>query len=597
MRMPSQFNAFMFHFIRKQWLGFLGILLTSLVWSFNESFFPFFIKLLIDAVSGLNPHQGHVFKTLGPILFGIGCLWLAMEAALRFQTYMMKVTFPRFRANIREAVFDYVREHSHEYFTVNFGGTIANKINGLPKSCERILETVCTHIIAILAAFFISIILMGRVSIFFAFMMFIWIVLHIGTTFVFLRKINETSQGHSESVSVLSGQIADCLSNILNVRLFARGLYESRYLKKFQKEEIQKSERAAGMIQLVQLIQGIFSFLLMTLVIYTLIYGWSQGWVTLGDFSLIIMSSFGMMGMIWFVDSQISEIFHEVGVVKASLELVSESHQVRDIEGAQPLRAVKGEIRFDRVTFTYKRNSNLFKDKSLIIKAGQKVGLVGFSGSGKTTFANLILRLYDVNEGRILIDGQNISRVTQDSLHEQIAVIPQDSSLFHRTLMENIRYGRLDATDEDVIEASKKAYCHTFIEHLEHGYQTLAGERGGKLSGGQRQRIAIARAILKNAPILILDEATSALDSMTEKLIQKSLKELMKNCTALVIAHRLSTLADMDRILVFDKGRIIEDGSVDGLLKKNGFFAQIRKMQNHGFLPEEPLSLKSDMYE
>ncbi|MBL0941982.1 MAG: ABC transporter ATP-binding protein [Alphaproteobacteria bacterium] len=397
----------------------------------------------------------------------------------------------------------------------------------------------------------------------------------------------KTAQDHSEIVSQMTGQIVDCLSNIMNVRLFARESYERQYFRQFQNDEILRSKRAANVIQIVQLIQGVLSFLLMILVIYTLIYGWSQSWVTLGDFSLIIMTAFTMMGLIWFIDSQISLLFREIGVIRASLSLISEVHAVKDIEGAQPIKITAGEILFDRVTFNYKRNSNLFEDESLIIKAGQKVGLVGFSGSGKTTFANLILRFYDVTSGRIMIDGQDIARVTQASLREQVAMIPQEPGLFHRTLMENIRYGRLDATDEEIIEAAKRAHCHEFIERLDQGYQTLVGEGGGKLSGGQRQRLAVARAILKNAPILILDEATSALDSVTEKLIQESLKDLMKNCTTLIIAHRLSTLADMDRVLVFDKGQVIEDGSVQELTKRKGYFARMWKMQSHGFLPEE----------
>ena len=238
------------------------------------------------------------------------------------------------------------------------------------------------------------------------------------------------------------------------------------------------------------------------------------------------------------------------------------------------------------MTFHYDEGAHLFNNKNVIIQSGQKVGLVGLSGSGKSTFVNLILLLFDVESGKIVIDGQNIRKVTQESLRENIAMIPQDVSLFHRTLMENIRYGRTDATDEEVIDASKKAHCHEFISQLKEGYESLVGERGIKLSGGQRQRIAIARALLKNAPILILDEATSALDSLTEKLIQDSLHALMQGRTTIVIAHRLSTLSEMDRILVFDKGQIVEDGSHDDLLKAKGHYSRMWAMQAGGFLPD-----------
>lgn len=272
--------------------------------------------------------------------------------------------------------------------------------------------------------------------------------------------------------------------------------------------------------------------------------------------------------------------------MNAALTLISTSHEIKDAPSAQLMAVTAGRIQFKDVTFSYKKGKPIFENLSVDILPGQRVGLVGFSGSGKSTFVNLIMRSYDIQKGAISIDGQNIAAVTSHSLREKIAMIPQDPSLFHRTLMENIRYGRFDATDEEVIEASKRAHCHGFIEELDEKYHSLVGERGVKLSGGQRQRIAIARAILKNAPILILDEATSSLDSVTEKIIQKSLDDLMKNRTTLVIAHRLSTLSHLDRILVFDQGKIVEDGTTEALLQKNGYFARLWNMQADGFLPD-----------
>jgi ATP-binding cassette subfamily B protein len=251
------------------------------------------------------------------------------------------------------------------------------------------------------------------------------------------------------------------------------------------------------------------------------------------------------------------------------------------------LRVTKGKITFSKVRFNYKNTKPLFRRKSVIIEPGQKIGLVGYSGSGKTTFVSLILRLYDVTSGQILIDGQDIRDVTQDSLRCHISLIPQEPSLFHRTVMENIRYGRLEASDEEVIEAAKKAYAHEFIMQLPEAYDSLVGERGIKLSGGQRQRIAIARAILKNAPILMLDEATSQLDSVTEIEIQKSLWVLMQNKTTLVVAHRLSTLLQMDRILVFDQGKIVEDGTHAELLAENGLYKGLWDAQVGGFLQDK----------
>jgi ATP-binding cassette subfamily B protein len=261
---------------------------------------------------------------------------------------------------------------------------------------------------------------------------------------------------------------------------------------------------------------------------------------------------------------------------------------IQDKTDARDLSIYKGQISFDHVEFQYKDTAPLFQKKSITIEAGQKVGLVGYSGSGKSTFVNLILRLFDVTDGSIKIDDHDIRDLTQDSLRRNIAMIPQDPTLFHRSLMDNIRYGRIEATDEEVIEAAKKAHAHEFISKLPQGYDSPVGERGVKLSGGQRQRIAIARAILKNAPILILDEATSQLDSVTESDIQDSLWDLMQNKTTIVVAHRLSTLLHMDRIMVFDQGKIVEDGTHKELLAMHGLYKNLWDAQVGGFIPDGP---------
>lgn len=290
--------------------------------------------------------------------------------------------------------------------------------------------------------------------------------------------------------------------------------------------------------------------------------------------------------MAWLAGLELPNLFQECGVCRQALTVIQDKHEIVDAPDAKPLKVRRGEIVFENVSFHYAHNRNIFEDKNLVIKAGSKVGLVGFSGSGKSTFVHLILRYFDVEAGRILIDGQDIKNVTQNSLREQIALIPQDTTLFHRTLMENIRYGRLEATDEEVVAAAKRAHAHEFIEKTSHQYHTVAGERGVSLSGGQRQRIAIARAVLKDAPIFILDEATSSLDSVTEKKIQEGLEFLMDAHTCIVIAHRLSTLSNMDRILVFKEGKIVEDGTHYELLEADGHYAHMWNMQAGGFLPD-----------
>ena len=304
----------------------------------------------------------------------------------------------------------------------------------------------------------------------------------------------------------------------------------------------------------------------------------------------MLLINISIADFFWELTKDFSEFSKLLGRITQALKVVLDKPEFQDLPEAYELKVTRGAISFDRVLFHYKGITPLFHNKSVIIGAGQKVGLVGYSGSGKSTFVNLILRLYDVTEGSILIDGQDIRNCTQDSLRKNIAMIPQDPSLFHRTLIDNIRYGCENASDEEVVEAAKRAHAHDFIAKLPQGYNALVGERGVKLSGGQRQRIAIARAILKNAPILILDEATSALDSVVESDIQQSLWELMQGKTTIVIAHRLSTLLHMDRILVFEQGKIVEDGSHTQLLTKNGMYKTLWEAQVGGFLPDKLIS-------
>ena len=316
-----------------------------------------------------------------------------------------------------------------------------------------------------------------------------------------------------------------------------------------------------------------------------MVKGRQAGEITIGDFSLVLAINGAIISFLKELARDLSDFSEKYGKVSRALSSILVKPEIKDRINATPLIVKKGEIIFNDVLFQYKEAYPLFQGLSLIIKPGQKVGLVGYSGSGKTTFINLILRQFDVTRGSILIDNQNIQEVKQDSLRENIGVIPQDPFLFHRMLLENIRYGKIDASDKEVIQAAKNAHAHEFIGELPKGYASLVGERGVKLSGGQRQRIALARIFLKNAPILILDEATSQLDSVTENYIQEALWTLMQGKTAIAIAHRLSTLKYMDRILVFEKGKIIEDGTHDSLLTQESLYKILWNAQSGGFLP------------
>lgn len=482
---------------------------------------------------------------------------------------------------------DYVLSHSHQFYQNNFSGQISKQIGNLADGITRILTFNSANFLrgasllltAFIAAYFVN-------SIFF-YILIIWFIFFASVSILMSKKLVALSDAQASSESTVTGELVDSLSNSSNVRIFSRKSYENIRMIPF----LGKQEKAFTATYLystvLACIQGGLIAIMMAFSTFFLVYFYGKNLVTLGDFALILGLSMETGHMMWFTMSEVDEFNKAVGRCKQSLMALMVPIEILDKPNASILKCTAGQIIFDNVKFHYPGTTPLFQNKTIEIQPGQKVGLVGYSGSGKSTFVNLILRLYDITDGAILIDGQNISDVTQDSLRANIAMIPQDPSLFHRSLMENIRYGRIDATDEEIIEASNKAHAHEFIEKLPQAYDSLVGERGVKLSGGQRQRIAIARAILKNAPILILDEATSQLDSVTEGLIQKSLWQLMQDKTTIVIAHRLSTLLHMDRILVFDKGKIVEDGTHSELLIKNGLYKELWDAQVGGFLGDK----------
>lgn len=587
MNPPKTTLAFIFYFVRQQWLKFGFLTIASMVWAANDAFFPYFLKRIVNTVQFYRGEPAGVYTAVSGVLLLLGLFWGLSEICMRAQGILQIYTFPQFRTHIRDSTFNYVTSHSHEYFSNNFAGNIGKKLSNLPTSCQTIMESLCFNFMTAATGAVIVLIMMWLTQPFFAAILLIWLCFHLGVSFLFLRHGNYLWEAHSEAVSTLSGKVIDAFSNMLNVRLFARSEYEAQYLNEFQEDEMVKAKKAMWLVEIMRLALGLNGLFLIFGMIFALLYGWAHHWITLGDFTQVIMQSFWLLGWIWFISFQMTIFAREIGIIGEALTLIKKNHDLIDKEDAKSIVIDHGKIHFENVCFTYQENRPVFDNLNIRIPAGEKIGLVGFSGSGKSTFVNLILRFYDIQSGRILIDNQNIADVTQTSLRAQIAMIPQDPSLFHRSLMENIRYGRLEASDEEVMQASKLAHCHEFIEQLEEGYQSLVGERGIKLSGGQRQRIAIARAILKNAPILILDEATSSLDSVTEKLIQESLHLLMQRKTTIIVAHRLSTLADMNRILVFHKGQVVEEGSIDSLLKNRGHFATLWNMQADGFLPDK----------
>lgn len=560
--------------------------LIALYWAISNSLTPYVLKLVIDRVVAFEGDKSAVLGAVKPYVLLYMVLWVGIAIDMRCLDWVKLKMFPSLRFDIITKMFAYLGQHSHRYYQNNFAGSLSNKITDMQNGAINIFTTLDDGL-AQCMGLCIAIITMLLVHPVFALILFIWALSFLAIAACFFKPVRDLSDIFATSKTSLVGKMVDCISNMGNVRLFARHGYENELIQAATGDTIRKDRTMQWAIIKMRIFWDVSIIVLIGINIYVLVHMYSKNQVSVGDFSFIISLSISIFYNLWYLASQFVNFAEELGKCQQALSIITASHEIVDEMHAKPLYVAKGRIAFDRVSFHYGEGAHLFKNKSIVIEPGQKVGLVGFSGSGKSTFVNLILRLFEVESGEITIDSQNINAITQASLRGNIAMIPQDVSLFHRTLMDNIRYGRVDASDFEVIEASKKAHCHEFISQLTEGYQSLVGERGIKLSGGQRQRIAIARAILKNAPILILDEATSALDSVTEKYIQEALHNLMVGRTTIVIAHRLSTLSEMDRILVFDKGQIIEDGNHQELIAANGHYAHLWQMQAGGFLPSE----------
>jgi ATP-binding cassette subfamily B protein len=508
------------------------------------------------------------------------------------------------------------------FYQDRLSGKLSKDITNLTDGVEKITLEVIPSLTRGLSVIITSLWAAYWVNPAFFFVLLTWFALFMTTSILLSKKIVTRSDAQAAAESRITGEMVDALSNHSTIRAFAGQDYEGKRMIPFFAQR-EQAYRATHMYEvLLSTLQGGLITLMMGFSLYFLAILYGKNLVTMGDFALISGLTMQTSHVIWYTSGYISQWNKALGRCKQSLNALIHPNEITDKPGAQPLVCKKGQIIFNHMDFQYKGNSiPLFRDQSLIIPGGQKVGLVGYSGGGKSTFVNLILRLYDVTAGSISIDGQDIRDIQQNSLRQAIALIPQEPVLFQRSLMENIRYGRITASDGEVIDAAKKAKAHDFIQQLPQGYHSMVGERGVKLSGGQRQRIAIARALLKNAPIFIMDEATSQLDSVTETLIHENLWAVIDRAmvptpahdegdrmeskasgsknenpqgakTALVIAHRLSTLVHMDRILVFDQGTVVQDGPHHELVAKEGLYQTLWNTQVDGFLGDmhQPVS-------
>ncbi len=511
--------------------------------------------------------------------------WEGLNITWLIYNYIYLKTLPKIKAQVVDELYDYVQYHSHSFFQGKLAGELTNRITEGARSLEMIFTHLNEDILRKFSVIIFALITMCTVHYNIALIFLTWLIVFISTSLYFAKNIHYYSAIYSSDKALISGKIVDAIANISVIRMFASHRFERKYLRNKTEKAVISDQNMLWFMLKLRYALGVSCTIMIVAIVYYTIFLKGENLITIGHCVLIITLCITIAEDIWNLTKEFGDVFEQIGSFSQTIDLL-QKYTITDVKDAKELVIKNPSIEFQNVTFYYQNQNNIFKNKSVKIEAHQKVGLAGFSGSGKTTFTNLIARLFDIEEGRILIDGQDIKQVTQDSLHQNISIIPQEPVLFHRSIIENIKYGTDNATYEEVVSAAKSAYIHDFIIKLPDGYNTLCGERGNNLSGGQRQRIVIARALLKNAPILILDEATSALDNLTENLIQRSLRTLMKGKTVLVIAHRLSTLLNMDRILVFDNGHIVEDGTHNNLKTNGKLYQQLWDAQKDGSMAE-----------
>lgn len=565
------YRYFIFHQQKKY---VIGLILIALIGGASPSIDSLFLQKITDSIetySNADILPADFVRLLIKWVFIYALFWEFNNLIWRFYDYCYLKAMPRIMAHIISEFYNYVQYHSHQFFQGNLAGDISSRITEAAKSMEMIFAYANETFVRKIATLVFAVVSLYLVHPIVALIFTLWLSVFIGISLYFSKTINIYSRALSKNKALMVGKIVDAITNISAVRMFSSHKLEQNYLKTYTKKVIASDQKLQWFMLKLRYLLGLSSSIMIGFMIYYIITLRGSGQISIGQSVLIISLCLAVFSDIWDLTQQFGDLFEHIGSFNQSLTLIEE-YKVKDIPGAKALEVKSPSIEFRNVTFDFPDRTNMFSNQSLMILPKQKVGLAGFSGSGKSTFASLIYRLRDISSGTILIDGQDISQLSQDSLHNNISVIPQEPILFHRSVRENICYGNPNASEQEMMKAAKSAHIHDLIMSLPKGYDTICGERGNNFSGGQRQRIIIARAFLKNASILILDEATSALDSRTENLIQESLRKLMQDKTVIVIAHRLSTLLNMDRILVFNKGVIVEDGTHEELIKKGEIY-------------------------
>lgn len=553
----------------------LGVVIAS------ETIQPFFYRALLNYVAAgdhssiRQPVIDVLLVTLTSVTFNIG--WRSLiHINNRFQA--------KTKRDLYRTCYNYILNHSSAFFSNNFVGGLVAKMGRFDRAYETIADEITFGagrvFVYLLIIFFV---LLWNIPVA-ALVIGVWVILHLSIS-LYLNKFRlKYDLASAEQDTVATGHVADTIANANTIKVFASEDKEKSLFGQITKEQFYRRLKTWDISNYIDIFSGGSMVVLEFTLMYVAVRLWQVDKITVGDFALLQIYMLDVFNNLWNVGRNMRQLYQSVADGNEMTEMLLTPHEVADLPGAEEIKVSAGKIDFKNTAFAYKEQVDIFTDFNLSITGGERVALVGPSGGGKSTIVKLLFRFYDLTGGKIEIDGQDISQVTQTSLREQISLVPQDPILFHRSILENIRYATPDATEEQVIAAAKAAHCHEFIDRLPDKYSTFVGERGVKLSGGERQRVAIARAILKNAPILVLDEATSSLDSESESLIQDALKTLMQGKTTIVIAHRLSTIMAMDRIVVIEDGKITEQGKHEELLKaQEGKYQKLWHIQAGGF--------------
>lgn len=586
---PKGLYAFCRHYTK----GFerpliLMSILTAILAMLEVSLFGF-MGQLVDWLVDKDPQtllQDEGLKLLGMTLLVLVLLpvLILLHALIVYQSLL-----GNYPMAIRWLAHKYLLKQSVSFYQDDFAGRIATKVMQTSLAVRETVMKLLDVLVYIMVYFTSMLVMIASADMRLMLPMLAWLAIYIGLQWYFVPKLKAVSTEQADARSTMTGRIVDSYTNIATVKLFSHTQQEAEYAQSSMKTFLDTVHRQMRLVTGINVSVQLLNYFLAFSVAAVSIWLWSDSAISVGAIAIAVSLALRLNGMSQWIMWEISSLFENIGTVADGMSTLSKPTRILDAEDAKAILVEQGQIVFDKVSFHYGEQSGVLEGLDLQIKPGEKVGLVGRSGAGKSTLVNLLMRFHDVEKGRILIDGQDIRKVTQDSLRAQIGMVTQDTSLLHRSIRENILYGRPDATEEELEQAIIKAQASEFIASLTDpsgntGLDAQVGERGVKLSGGQRQRIAIARVLLKDAPILILDEATSALDSEVEAAIQESLYQLMEGKTVIAIAHRLSTIAAMDRLIVLDQGKVVEQGSHQELIRSKGIYAQLWAHQTGGFI-------------